>query len=184
MNPHPRIALGSAGVLAALLALLVAACHSEEPKSPEVGLTNAFAPPKAPDLGRGAARVSTDSRYHVALGSSLREVCKGPAPYFDFDSSDANAAAQPTMQTLATCMVNGPLVGRSIRLVGHTDPRGTPDYNEKLGLERAERVRRYLVNHGVDVNRIEVDTAGADDASDSPAEWPKDRRVETQLVPK
>jgi len=164
-------------------ASLVAACHSEEPKSPEVGLTKAAVPPKAPDLGRGVARVSTDSFYHVKLGQSLVDVCRGPSPYFDFDSSEAGAKDQPTMQTLATCMVNGPLQGKSIRLIGHTDPRGTERYNVKLGLERAERVRRYLVAHGVDINRVSVESAGETDASDEAKEWPRDRRVEIQPAP-
>jgi outer membrane protein OmpA-like peptidoglycan-associated protein len=38
-------------------------------------------------------------------------------------------------------MRKGPLSGRSIRLLGHTDPRGTEAYNEQLRLERAANVK-------------------------------------------
>ena len=86
------------------------------------------------------------------------------------------------MQTLADCMLTGPLSGKSIRLIGHTDPRDTPGYNEKLGLERAERVKQYLVAHGIDTARVQVESVGEDAASPAPKDWAKDRRVEVQLA--
>jgi peptidoglycan-associated lipoprotein len=85
------------------------------------------------------------------------------------------------MQTLADCMLTGPLKGKSIRLIGHTDPRGTPGYNVKLGLERADRVKNYLITHGVDTARVQVESVGEDEASPAPKDWAKDRRVEIQL---
>jgi len=179
-----RTAVNQAGFLAVILALAggtVAACHEPEPMSPDVGLTKAVAPPKMPDLGRGASRTETDTHYNVFIGDALVHSCSGPAPFFQFDSSDAKKD-QPTMQMLANCMIDGPLKGKSIKLIGHTDPRGTPGYNDKLGLERAERVQRYLVTHGVDVGRVEVATVGEDEARDTPKDWPKDRRVEIQLA--
>lgn len=183
MPTHPALNRWKVTFCALALASGVAGCHSEEPKSPDVGLTKAVVPPKSPELGRGAARVSADSFYHVRLGQSLVDVCRGPSPFFDFDSSETGAEDQPTMQTLATCMVNGPLQGKSIRLIGHTDPRGSESYNVKLGRERAERVRRYLVAHGVDINRVLIESAGKTEASDEPTEWPRDRRVEIQIAP-
>ena len=171
------------GVLALLVvtaAATVTACHEPEPTSPEVGLTKAVNPPKMPDLGRGAPRASQDQLYSVFIGDALVRSCSGPAPFFSFDSADT-AKDQPTMQMLSNCMVDGPLKGKSIRLIGHTDPRGTENYNDKLGLERAERVRKYLITHGVAENRVGVETVGKDEARDTPADWPKDRRVEIQL---
>jgi outer membrane protein OmpA-like peptidoglycan-associated protein len=155
----------------------VAACHAQEPESPTVGLTKAVDPPELPGPGRGPARAEIEMHYNIWLGE-LQEACKGPAPYFDFDSAKADAEDQPTMQLLATCMIDGPLKGESIRLIGHTDPRGTETYNQNLGMERAERVKRYLVNHGVAPARIVTETAGEEDASKAPAGWPTDRRVE------
>ncbi len=160
---------------------LVAGCHVQEPGSPTPGLTKPIDPPKPPDLGRGAPRGSAEVSYNIWLGS-VQDVCQGPSPFFEFDSSKADASEQPTMQTLATCMVNGPLKGKSIRLVGHTDPRGSAEYNQRLGLERAQRVKRYLVAHGVDAVRVDAESAGEEEASKAPASWPKDRRVEVRLV--
>lgn len=157
-------------------------CRTEEPKSPEVGLDQPVDPPEPPDLGRGAARIEQDQLFNLWLADPVFDVCKGPSPFFAFDSAKTAPTEQPTMQTLSTCMVAGPLKGQSIRLVGHTDPRGAAEYNEDLGLARADRVKRYLVAHGVDEDRVLVATAGEEESSNLPPEWPRDRRVEIQLV--
>jgi peptidoglycan-associated lipoprotein len=161
----------------------VTACHVQEPGSPEVGLTKAAVPPKMPEMAKGASRTETDTLYSIFVGDALAHTCSGPAPFFEFDSSDAKGKDQPTMQMLANCMIEGPLKGKTIKLIGHTDPRGSANYNDKLGLERAARVKRYLVTHGVAENRVQVDTVGEDEARATSADWPKDRRVEIQLVP-
>jgi len=49
-----------------------------------------------------------------------------------------------------------------VEIQGHTDDVGTKDYNERLGLERAEAVRRYLnQQHGFPLHRINVISYGA-----------------------
>ncbi len=170
------------GVFAVTAAAAGAACHVEEPTSPSTGLTRPVDPPTMPDLGRGASRTSQDTLYGVFVGDALVRSCSGPAPFFEFDSTDPKKD-QPTMQMLANCMIDGPLKGKTIKLVGHTDPRGSESYNDKLGLERAGRVKQYLVTHGVNDNRVQVASVGEDDAREAPEKWKKDRRVEIQLVP-
>jgi len=174
------------GILALLLltsAAALAGCRSPEPESPNPGLTNAVAPPQPPDLGRGAPRATVETGYNMYIAEPVRKVCSGPPPFFEFDSSDTRGTDQPTMQVLTDCMLTGPLKGKTIKLIGHTDPRGTPGYNEKLGAERAERVKRYLVTHGVEANRVQVESHGEGQASTAPKDWAKDRRVEIELVP-
>lgn len=165
-----------------LSASAVSACHTKEPLSPSVGLTLPVDPPDAPDLGRGAPRMDAQYRYHIWLDDSVRDICKGPSPFFEFDSAQANGVDQPTMKTLAACMADGPLKGRTIRLIGRTDPRGAATYNEKLGLERAQKVKTYLVNHGIDTGRVLVESGGEEEASAAHADWPRDRRVEIQVA--
>lgn len=174
----------SARVIAVLLMIgcgTVAACHQPEPNSPDVGLTKAVDPPELPGPGRGASRAEIDVHYKIWIGDALAHTCSGPAPFFGFDASDPKKD-QPTMQMLANCMIDGPLKGKTIRLIGHTDPRGTPGYNDKLGLERAESVKQYLVSHGVAIARVQTASVGEDDARQNPAVWSKDRRVEIKLV--
>lgn len=175
MNTQERLV----GALVLLVGLV--GCQSPEPVSPSPGITNAVAP-SPPDLGRGPARATMTSGYNMFLGEEVQRFCSGTSPFFAFDSSDTRGADQPTMQLLADCMTTGPLKGKSIKLIGHTDPRGTPGYNLKLGLERADKVKQYLVTRGIDASRITTTSLGEDEASPSPADWPKDRRVEIQLA--
>ena len=53
--------------------------------------------------------------------------------------------------------------GAYIEIEGHTDSAGTPDTNYKLGLERAENVKRYLYEqHQVPLHRINIISYGED----------------------
>jgi outer membrane protein OmpA-like peptidoglycan-associated protein len=47
-----------------------------------------------------------------------------------------------------------------LEIQGHTDASGNPNYNEKLGEERAEAVRRYLAKNGVALNRMSTISYG------------------------
>jgi peptidoglycan-associated lipoprotein len=159
-----------------------AGCATEEPKSPDRGLTEPFKPPQPPDLGRGPSTVDLEGIYSMYIMESVSSVCAGPDPFFAFDSSKTTGD-QPTMKVLVECMISGPLRARSIKLIGHTDPRGTAQHNDDLGLRRAEKVKTFLVRNGVDEGRVLVASMGAEGADPSPAKWGKDRRVQIELVP-
>jgi outer membrane protein OmpA-like peptidoglycan-associated protein len=49
-----------------------------------------------------------------------------------------------------------------LEIQGHTDATGAPDYNERLGEERAEAVRRFLNAQGVALNRMSTISYGKD----------------------
>lgn len=172
----------AAAVVAACTLLgTLQACHPREPISPPAGLTADVNPPKQPDLGRYPARVSVEV-LNMYWGENVMSVCKGPAPFFEFDSAHVGPDDKSTIQLLADCMATGPLQGKKIELVGRTDPRGSEEYNEQLGLERAERVKRYLVSHGISAERVKTTSLGKQDASPAPKDWAGDRRVEIRLA--
>lgn len=50
--------------------------------------------------------------------------------------------------------------GLRIRVAGHTDERGSDEYNIALGRRRAETAKRYLTDRGIDASRIETSTFG------------------------
>ena len=53
--------------------------------------------------------------------------------------------------------------GVFIEIEGHTDNRGTPEVNEKIGMERAEAVKRYLYEqHQIPLHKINVISYGED----------------------
>lgn len=164
-----------------LVACSAVGCHPKEPTSPEAGLREPTNPPQQPDLGRYPARVRTEV-LNMYIGDSVFSICKGPSPFFEFDSAKVGPEDKPTIQLLSDCMVEGPLKDKNIELIGRTDPRGTEEYNEQLGLERAQKVKDYLVLQGIPETRIKVSSLGKQDASPAPKDWASDRRVEIRLA--
>ncbi len=172
------LAASSVVLIAAVLGF--AACHVDQPDSPDAKVTN-VAPPTYP-TGEYPARTVIRTSFSMYWADTIRTSCSGPSPFFEFDSDKMDQDDKSTMYNLAECMKSGALRDKRIRLIGRTDPRGTEDYNEKLGLERADKVKQYLVRHGVDASRIETTSYGKQDAHPSPSEWAGDRRVEIQLA--
>jgi peptidoglycan-associated lipoprotein len=87
------------------------------------------------------------------------------------------------LQQVADCLTKGPLKGRSVKLVGRADPRGTDEYNLGLGSRRAESVRSYLTRLGVPAARLSPSTRGDLDASGTDeTSYRRDRRVDLKLV--
>ncbi|PKN12697.1 MAG: peptidoglycan-associated lipoprotein [Deltaproteobacteria bacterium HGW-Deltaproteobacteria-4] len=72
------------------------------------------------------------------------------------------------------------------RLAGHCDERGSDQYNIALGERRAESVRAYLLELGIDAGRMETVSYGEEqplDTGSGESAWMKNRRVEFILLP-
>ncbi len=74
--------------------------------------------------------------------------------YFDFDKSDLRHVSCDELDKLAKIMKENPTI--VIELAGHTDRRGSDDYNMVLSKERAEIAKAYLVSKGIDASRIKT----------------------------
>ncbi len=104
------------------------------------------------------------------------------APQFDYESASIKEDTKSVLNRLAGCVINGPLKGKQILLVGHCDNRGEYEFNLSLGAERAEIVRNYLLNIGVIPSKVftssrgKLDAVGLDDAG-----WAHDRRVDIEI---
>ncbi len=72
--------------------------------------------------------------------------------YFDFDSAALRPESYPALDSLYEILEQFP--GYGIAIIGHTDSLGGVAYNEDLSLRRAESVRSYLVNKGLDSQLI------------------------------
>ena len=62
------------------------------------------------------------------------------------------AGAQRNLEPLALFLRQNP--GRNVIIEGHTDSVGSNAYNEQLSFARAEAVRSFLIQQGIDPNRI------------------------------
>ena len=103
--------------------------------------------------------------------------CSLAPVYFAYDSSDLDPQARSTMQSNAQCIQQRDIA--SVRLTGHCDPRGTEEYNLALGERRAQQVKSYLQNLGVDASRVTTASMGEEMASgEDESAWSRDRRVE------
>ena len=104
------------------------------------------------------------------------------APKFSFDEATLPGDERSVLHQIATCITTGPLKGRNIHLVGRADPRGEQEYNMALGGSRANTVKSYLTQDGVNPNQISTTSRGKLDATGVNEQgWQQDRRVDIDL---
>ncbi len=103
---------------------------------------------------------------------------------FDHNSAELTAEAQSRLAVIAGILKKH--ANREVRISGHTDSTGSPEYNTKLSENRARSVVRSLQNeHGVDGRRLSYRGYGetkpvADNATEEGRQ--KNRRVEVLIV--
>ena len=73
---------------------------------------------------------------------------------FEFNSDRISGSSENTMANLAAALASPQLQDRKFTVIGHTDGKGSADYNKALSDRRANAVRRYLVDHGVASARL------------------------------
>ena len=137
----------------AVLVTLVAACSGNKNKNGGAG------------EGADGTGIGTDGATSVGTGSdgglSPEEMAARTGLqyvfYFDFDQSQLNPETRAALDAQAAVLRNqsGP-----VRLEGHCDERGTPEYNLALGERRAKAIANYLILQGIDRNRIETVSYG------------------------
>ena len=103
--------------------------------------------------------------------------------YFGFDDYVLSSEAQSTL----TSVSEGLKASKStvIQIEGHCDERGTTEYNVALGQRRAEAVKNFLVQLGVDSARLTPMSYGEEKPAvpgHTEAEWAKNRRAEFEIL--
>jgi peptidoglycan-associated lipoprotein len=122
------------------------------------------------DVDCGPGRVCIDSvcQDQAADATNVSAACRpmsGGADVvaletvnFDFDKYDLTISARGALDQNAKCLEEAP--GVTIVIEGHCDERGTQEYNLALGEKRANTVRGYLKNLGIDVSRMQTRSKG------------------------
>ncbi|HJV58035.1 MAG TPA: OmpA family protein [Methylomirabilota bacterium] len=110
------------------------------------------------------------NRFNQKAASSL-EVFFGP------DSSDLNDVAQTALAGVARDMEENPSL--TVELGGYTDRHGALDYNYGLSQRRVNAVRRFLMDKGIQLGRIQSASLGPATEAISDA---KKRRVTIRLM--
>jgi len=80
---------------------------------------------------------------------------------FDFDKSAVKPEFEPVLDEAVQILQDNP--DRTVLIEGHTDSIGSESYNQSLSEERAAAVRAYLVDKGVEADRLEAVGRGEND---------------------
>lgn len=124
-------------------------------------------------------RVPNDSIIIVdTVRTPLPRLPFGRGVHFALNSSTLS----PTSRRLLDSTVKALSLRAELAVVleGHTDPRGSQDYNAKLSMRRAETVRDYLMARGLQPARIELRGLGPSQRAgmgETPLDFAIDRRV-------
>ena len=78
--------------------------------------------------------------------------------FFGFDQSEIRPEDQATLEQHATKLANDSRA--SVRLEGHTDERGSREYNIGLGERRSQAVRKLLLIQGASASQISTVSFG------------------------
>ena len=78
--------------------------------------------------------------------------------YFDYNEYEIRQDQRDALEKNAAWLKGHPTV--TISVAGHCDERGTAQYNMALGQQRAQAVRDYLVQLGIDASRIQIISYG------------------------
>ena len=99
--------------------------------------------------------------------------------YFDFDSAKISDDSLSVLEAHGNFIASNGNV--SVRLEGHTDERGSREYNIALGDRRAQSVRRVLLFQGASSDQLETISYGEEQPAmmgHEESAWGKNRRVE------
>lgn len=118
------------------------------------------------------------SREQAELVATL-----GNVVYFDYDDATISPPARAVLDAKVPILLANPAL--TVRIAGHTDERGSAEYNLALAQRRAVAVKGYLSTRGVSPNRIEAVSYGeehpvAEGAMESA--WSLNRRAEFEIT--
>lgn len=166
--------LRQTGLLVVVAAVVSACASNKAPETPTVDLreqqASAVVQPVTIDGVQDTSQLDPNS---IAGQAPLERVI-----YFDYDKAELRPEFLDIVAQHGRFLAQNP--AGSVRLEGHTDERGTREYNIALGERRAKTIERMLQLQGVSGNQTRPVSYGeelpVDDAHNADA-WAKNRRV-------
>jgi outer membrane protein OmpA-like peptidoglycan-associated protein len=146
-------------------------------------ILQSLAPPKAaptrslsfspPGPTRGLSR-RTDSQSGQSVNLNIP---------FEYNSSALKPQASEQLKQLELALASPDLGSNRFVVAGHTDAKGNAAYNKQLSLRRAETVKHFLVEKGIDPKRLDTIGYGSEKllSPDHPDD-PGNRRVEIRAI--
>ena len=178
-----------------MLALAMAgACAKKQPPvarptTPPTATADSTRPPAPPTPVAEPSPVPPEPVAEDALASRDIDQINKNSPFqpvfFAFDSSDLDGSGQQALNTNAEILKKYPTW--VVTIEGHTDERGTAEYNLALGERRAVAARTYLVSLGVPADRLRTVSYGKEfpfDPGHDEGAWAKNRRAQFVVTSK
>lgn len=117
------------------------------------------------------------------VGEGIKVTMKENMVNFGFDSSNLTSAAMANLDKLAEVLKNNP--DTNINIYGHTDSKGSDEYNLSLSDRRAAAVKSYLASKGIASSRMIPMGVGEKEpiaTNDTDAGRAQNRRVELAIT--
>lgn len=159
-------------------ALALGACAKKAPEElpPVPSATPAPTPAPTSAVTPSGPTIGSQAHFEGAVGSST-------TVYFDTDRFNIDSTDAAALQAQAQYFAQYSQVTFTIE--GHTDERGTREYNVALGERRANAAKNYLVSLGVSPNRIRTVSYGKERPvalASNAAAWAQNRRAASVII--
>lgn len=155
-------------------------CFSQDESVPDCRSVMPFNYDAANAGGEDSTGVPSGAGVEGAAVAAERAVYF-PDVNFDFDSRALSSLGKAKVAKIGQMLAQDQAV--KVVLQGHTDEKGTDQYNMKLGMDRAEAVRKELVALGVSPERLStISFGGTQPLFSDDTDWAKaaNRRVEVR----
>lgn len=130
-----------------------------------------------------ADRAAAEAAARLAAAVAAAKAEFAMPVYFDYDMSNIRDDQRTTLEAKVPIFSANP--DMRIRVAGHTDNRGSDEYNLALGQRRAAEVKQFLIARGIAADRIDVVSFGEERpavAQDNEDAWGKNRRGEFEII--
>jgi peptidoglycan-associated lipoprotein len=149
--------------------------EAEPPQTPPPVQPQPERPQPQPPADNSAAEREAERRRIEAILSQV--------VHFDYDEATIRSDAQELLAAKVPVLRANPQI--RLRIEGHADERGSVEYNLALGMRRAQAVRQYLADFGIDASRFETFSFGEDrpmQQGASESAWSQNRRAEFRIT--
>ena len=150
--------------------------------APRVNQDSIDAARRAAEAAAKAAADAAEARRRAAETESVRNTLAMKV-YFDYDKDEIRDDQKATLEAKVGILNANTAV--RLRIAGHTDDRGSDEYNLALGQRRAASVQRYLVSRGIAASRFETVSFGKERPvaqGENEAAWSQNRRAEFEII--
>jgi peptidoglycan-associated lipoprotein len=128
--------------------------------------------------GMGDGAIGGESISTDPMGSDSGKIPGLSTVFFEYDQARLTAEARRQLAENAEWIKNNPSF--TIQIEGHTDERGSVEYNLALGERRAKSVKTFLEGLGVDSRRMTIISYGEEkplETGSSESAWGRNRRA-------